>query len=132
MQTHVSIFQLKYQIHNRNQQLNQLSDETVVKDMKMENAKAFAELKRLYAKLQPTEDNQGQIVQAVSKQLRERKIVKKAHLQQSKGGVKLPTQFMNQLASSLNRSQRANQKALMERARSDEREEQEERRQNQR
>lgn len=39
---------------------------------------------------------------------------------------------MNQLASSLNRSQRANQKALMERARSDEREEQEERRQAQR
>lgn len=132
LQTHVSIFQLKYQIHNRNQQLNQLSDEAVIKDMKMENAKGFVELKRLYAKLQPTEDNQGQIVQAVSKQLRERKIVKKAHLQQSKGSVKLPTQFMNQLASSLNRSQRANQKALMERARSDEREEQEERRQNQR
>ena len=39
---------------------------------------------------------------------------------------------MRQLSSALNRSQQANKKALMERARSDEREEQEERRQAQR
>ena len=53
-------------------------------------------------------------------------------MQQSQGPVKLNTDFMRQLSSSLNRSQLANKKALMERARSDEREEQEERRQAQR
>ncbi|AXQ79730.1 hypothetical protein DDV21_005470 [Streptococcus chenjunshii] len=132
LQTHVSIFQLKYQINNRNQQMEQLSDESAVKEMKRANAQEFAELKRLYTKLQPTEESQNQIIQAVSKQLQERKVTKKTQLQQAQGPIKLDTDFMRQLSSSLNRSQQANKKALMERARSDEREEQEERRQAQR
>ena len=132
LQTHISIFQLKYQINNRNQQISQLSDEAAIKEMRMANAKGFSELKRLYEKLQPTNDSQSQIAQTVSKQLQERKVIKKAQLQQSQGPVKLNTDFMRQLSSSLNRSQLANKKALMERARSDEREEQEERRQAQR
>ncbi|HEN0380809.1 TPA: hypothetical protein U9G18_001002 [Streptococcus agalactiae] len=132
LQTHVSIFQLKYQINNRNHQMEHLSDEAAVKEMKIANAKGFAELKRLYAKLQPTEDNQNQIAQTVSKQLQHRKIIKKAQLQQSQGSGRINTDFMRQLTASLKRSQQANKKALMERARSDEREEQEERRQAQR
>ncbi|HEN7668424.1 TPA: hypothetical protein U7L89_000152 [Streptococcus agalactiae] len=132
LQTHISIFQLKYQINNRNQQMSQLSDEAAIKEMKVANAKGFSELKRLYEKLQPTDDSQSKIAQTVSKQLQERKVIKKAQLQQSQGSVKLNTDFMRQLSSSLNRSQLANKKALMERARSDEREEQEERRQAQR
>lgn len=126
LETHISIFQLKYQINNRNQQIAQLSDEAAIKDLKFANAKGFIELKRLYGKLQSTEESQSQITQVVFKQLQERKMEKKTHLQQSKGNVKLDTGFMRQLTASLNRSQQANKKALMERARSDEREEQEE------
>ncbi|WP_316606329.1 MobP2 family relaxase [Streptococcus pluranimalium] len=132
LQTHISIFQLKYQINNRNQQMSQLSDEAAIKEMRVANAKGFSELKRLYEKLQPTDDSQNQIAQTVSRQLQERKVTKKTQLQQSQGPIKLDTDFMRQLSSSLNRSQQANKKALMERARSDEREEQEERRQAQR
>ncbi|MFS6086663.1 MobP2 family relaxase [Streptococcus agalactiae] len=132
LQTHISIFQLKYQINNRNQQISQLSDESAIKEMRVANAKGFSELKRLYEKLQPTDDSQSQIAQTVFRQLQERKVIKKTQLQQSQGPVKLDTDFMRQLSSSLNRSQQANKKALMERARSDEREEQEERRQAQR
>ncbi|MFH5765725.1 MobP2 family relaxase [Streptococcus agalactiae] len=132
LQTHISIFQLKYQINNRNQQISQLSDEAAIKEMRVANAKGFSELKRLYEKLQPTDDSQSQIAQTVFRQLQERKVIKKTQLQQSQGPVKLDTDFMRQLSSSLNRSQQANKKALMERARSDEREEQEERRQAQR
>ncbi|MDO4667048.1 MAG: MobP2 family relaxase [Streptococcus sp.] len=129
LQTQVSIFQLKYQINNRNQQMECLSDDEVaVKEMRIANAKGFAELKRLYGKLQRTENNQNQIAQAVSKQLQERKVVKKAHLQQSQGSSRVNTGFMRQLTASLKHSQQASKKALMERARSDEREEQEERR----
>ena len=120
LQTHISIFQLKYQINNRNQQMSLSSDEAAIKEMRVANAKGFSELKRLYEKLQPTDDSQSHIAQTVSK------------MQQSQGPVKLNTDFMRQLSSSLNRSQLANKKALMERARSDEREEQEERRQAQR
>lgn len=132
LQTHISIFQLKYQINNRNQQISQLSDEAEIKEMRVANAKGFSELKRLYEKLQLTDDSQSQIAQTVFRQLQERKVIKKTQLQQSQGPIKLDTDFMRQLSSSLNRSQQANKKALMERARSDEREEQEERRQAQR
>ncbi|HEN0710068.1 TPA: hypothetical protein U3Q91_000059 [Streptococcus agalactiae] len=132
LQTHISIFQLKYQINNRNQQISQLSDEAAIKEMRVANAKGFSELKRLYEKLQPTDDSQSQIAQTVSRQLQERKVIKKTQLQQSQGPIKLDTDFMRQLSLALNRSQQANKKALMERARSDEREEQEERRQAQR
>lgn len=132
LQTHISIFQLKYQINTRNQQMNQLSDESAIKEMKIANAQGFTELKRLYAKLQPNEENQSQITQAVSKQLQERKVIKKAQMQQSQGSGRINTDFMKQLTASLKRSQQASKKALMERARSDEREEQEERRQAQR
>lgn len=132
LQTHISIFQLKYQINTRNQQMNQLSDESAIKEMRIANAQGFTELKRLYAKLQPNEENQSQITQAVSKQLQERKVIKKAQMQQSQGSGRINTDFMRQLTASLKRSQQASKKALMERARSDEREEQEERRQAQR
>lgn len=132
LQTHISIFQLKYQINNRNQQISQLSDEGAIREMRVANAKGFSELKRLYEKLQPTDDSQNQIAQTVSRQLQERKVIKKAQLQQSQGSSRINTDFMRQLTASLNRSQQANKKALMERARSDEREEQEERRQAQR
>lgn len=132
LQTHVSIFQLKYQINTRNQQMERLSDESTIKEMKIANVQGFTELKRLYAKLQPLEEDQSQIAQAVSKQLQERKVVKKAQLQQAQRSGKINTDFMRQLTASLNRSQQASKKALMERARSDEREEQEERKQAQR
>ena len=52
------------------------------------------------------------------------------HLSQGSGSINI--EFMKQLTASLKRSQQASKKALMERARSDEREEQEERRQAQR
>lgn len=128
LQTHVSIFQLKYQINNRNHQMEHLSDEAALKEMKIANAKGFSELKRLYEKLQPANDNQNQITQTVSRQLQERKVTKKTQLQQSQGPAKLNTDFMRQLTASLKRSQQASQKVLLERTRSDERAEQEEQR----
>uniref|UniRef100_UPI003F68C24C MobP2 family relaxase n=1 Tax=Streptococcus pluranimalium TaxID=82348 RepID=UPI003F68C24C len=131
LQTHISIFQLKYQINTRNQQMEKLSDESAIKEMKIANAQGFSELKRLYAKLQPNEEN-NQITQAVSKQLQEQKVIKKTQLQQSQGRGRINTDFMRQLTASLKRSHQASKRALMERARSDEREEQEERKQAQR
>ena len=112
--------------------MSQLSDEAAIREMRVANAKGFSELKRLYEKLQPANDNQNQITQTVSRQLQERKVTKKTQLQQSQGSAKLNTDFMRQLTASLNRSQQVSKKALMERARSDEREEQEERTQAQR
>lgn len=132
LQTHISIFQVKYHIHNRNETMKGLGDEAAVKEMTMANAKDFSKLKDLYAKLQPTEDNQSQLVHAVSKQLQDRKVIKKASVQQAQGKARLNTDFMQHLTTSLQQSQRASQKAMMERTRSDEREEQEEQRQAQR
>ncbi|SUN42143.1 Uncharacterised protein [Streptococcus agalactiae] len=68
---------MKYQINNRNKQISQLSDEATIKEMRIANAKGFSELKRLYDTLQPSDDGQNQISQAVSKQLQERKVIKK-------------------------------------------------------
>ena len=51
-------------------------------------------------------------------------------LQQAHGEARIDTSFMRQLTASLSKAQRANQRALTERARSDEREEQEDYRQN--
>ena len=123
---------MKYHIHNRNETMKGLGDEAAVKEMTMANAKDFSKIKDLYAKLQPTEDNQSQLVHAVSKQLQDRKVIKKASVQQAQGKARLNTDFMQHLTTSLQQSQRASQKAMMERTRSDEREEQEEQRQAQR
>lgn len=130
LQTQVSIFQVKHAIYATNQKMGQTDDAEALATYGRLNAERFSELKKLYKRLEPDEDSQqNQVTQAVSKQLQASKQVKQANLQRTQGSLKINTDFMRHLTASLNASQRANKKALMERARSDDREEQEERRQ---
>lgn len=130
LQTQVSIFQLKHQIYKRNQKMDVLSDDEQIKGLKIENAEAFSELKKLYKTLERDGEQQtNQIAQVVAKQLQSRRQLKKANQQQSQGKAVINTDFMKQLTSSLNSAQRANKKALQDRERSDARQEQEEKEQ---
>ena len=130
LQTKVSIFQVKHAIYNTNQKMAQTNDETVISDYRRLNAERFSELKKLYERLQPEEGSgENAVSQAVTRQIQASKQVRQANLQQSQGSLKVNTDFMRQLTASLNNSQRANKKALMERVRSDERAEQDEQRQ---
>lgn len=133
LRTQVSIFQVKHGIYQTNQKIAKTTDEKQIVAYRQDNAKEFAKLKELYGNLRPEEDNQkAALLQTVQKQLQSQKQVRRRTVQQSQGSLKVNTQFMRQLTSSLNQAQRSSQKALMERARSDEREEQEERRPNSR
>ena len=128
LQTHISIFQLKHQIFSRNKEISQTTDQATVKKLKEENAKGFSELKSLYQKLLPEEESnqKSQLAQAVSQKMQERKVLQRKNTQQSQGKALINTDFMRNLTNSLQRAQRANKKALMERERSDERQELEE------
>ena len=128
LQTHISIFQLKHQIYSRNKEISQTTDQTTIQKLKRENAKGFSELKSLYQKILPEEESnqKSQLAQAVSHKMQERKNLQRKNVQQSQGKAIINTDFMRNLTNSLQRAQRANKKALMERERSDERQELEE------
>ena len=128
LQTHISIFQLKNQIYSRNKEISQTTDQAIIQKLKQENAKGFSELKSLYQKILPEEesDQKSQLAQAVSHKMQERKNLQRKNIQQSQGKAIINTDFMRNLTNSLQRAQRANKKALMERERSDERQELEE------
>lgn len=128
LQTHISIFQLKHQIYSRNKEISQTTDQATIQKLKQENAKGFSELKSLYQKLLPEEESnqKSQLAQAVSHKMQERKNLQRKNVQQSQGKAIINTDFMRNLTNSLQRAQRANKKALMERERSDERQELEE------
>ena len=128
LQTHISIFQLKHQIYSRNKEISQTTDQATVQKLKQENSKGFSELKLLYQKLLPEEESnqKSQLAQAVSQKMQERKVLQRKNIQQSQGKAIINTDFMRNLTNSLQRAQRANKKALMERERSDERQELEE------
>ena len=128
LQTHISIFQLKHQIYSRNKEISQTTDQAILQKLKQENAKGFSELKSLYQKILPEEESnqKSQLAQAVSHKMQERKNLQRKNIQQSQGKAIINTDFMRNLTNSLQRAQRANKKALMERERSDERQELEE------
>lgn len=132
LQTHLSIFQLKHDIYQNNQAIVASTDDEQIRDLKRLNAQHFSMLKGLYSKLLPEEDSQQktQIQQAIAKQMQVQKQSQRQSLQQAHGEARIDTSFMRQLTASLSKAQRANQRALTERARSDEREEQEEYHQN--
>lgn len=132
LQTHLSIFQLKHDIYQNNQALATSTDDEQIKGLKQLNAQHFSTLKQLYEKLLPEEESQQktQIQQAIAKQMQVQKQSQRQSLQQAHGEARIDTSFMRQLTASLSKAQRANQRALTERARSDEREEQEEYHQN--
>ena len=128
LQTHISIFQLKHQIYSRNKEISQTTDQATIQKLKQANAKGFSELKSLYQKLLPEEESnqKSQLAQAISHKMQERKNLQRKNVQQSQGKAIINTDFMRNLTNSLQRAQRANKKALMERERSDERQELEE------
>ena len=128
LQTHISIFQLKHQIYSRNKEISQTTDQATIQKLKRENAKGFSELKSLYQKILPEEESnqKSQLAQVVSHKMQERKNLQRKNVQQSQGKALINTDFMRNLTNSLQRAQRANKKALMERERSDERQELEE------
>ena len=128
LQTHILIFQLKHQIYSRNKEISQTTDQATIQKLKQENAKGFSELKSLYQKILPEEESnqKSQLAQAVSHKMQERKNLQRKNVQQSQGKAIINTDFMRNLTNSLQRAQRANKKALMERERSDERQELEE------
>ena len=128
LQTHISIFHLKHEIYSRNKEISQTTDQAIIQKLKQENAKGFSELKSLYQKILPEEESnqKSQLAQAVSHKMQERKNLQRKNVQQSQGKAIINTDFMRNLTNSLQRAQRANKKALMERERSDERQELEE------
>ncbi|MET3192149.1 UNVERIFIED_ORG: hypothetical protein ABID36_001108 [Streptococcus infantarius] len=132
LQTHLSFFQLKHDIYQNNQAIVASTDDEQIRDLKRLNAQHFSTLKGLYSKLLPEEESQQktQIQQAIAKQMQSQKQSHRQNLQQAYGKARIDTSFMRQLTASLSKAQRANQRALTERARSDEREEQEEYHQN--
>ncbi|MBE6164313.1 MAG: hypothetical protein E7156_03185 [Streptococcus gallolyticus] len=131
LQTHLSIFQLKHDIYQNNQAIAEATDNEQMKSLKRLNAQHFSTLKGLYSKLLPEEESQQktQIQQAIAKQMQAQKQSHRQNLQQAHGKATIDTSFMRQLTASLSKAQRADHRALTERARSDEREEQEEYRQ---
>ena len=132
LQTHLSIFQVKHDIYQNNQAIATSTDDEQIKGLKQLNAQHFSTLKQLYEKLLPEEESQRKtkIQQAIAKQMQVQKQSQRQSLQQVHGEARIDTSFMRQLTASLSKAQRANQRALTERARSDEREEQEEYHQN--
>ncbi len=132
LQIHLSIFQLKHNIYQNNQEMTVSSDEEQVKALKRLNAQHFSTLKSLYSQLLPEEESQQktQIQQAIAKQMQIQKRSSRQNLQQTHGKATIDTSFMRRLTASLSRAQQADKRALAERARSDEREEQEDYRQN--
>lgn len=132
LQIHLSIFQLKHNIYQNNQEMTVSSDEEQVKALKRLNAQHFSTLKSLYSQLPPEEESQQktQIQQAIAKQMQIQKRSSRQNLQQTHGKATIDTSFMRRLTTSLSRAQQADKRALAERARSDEREEQEDYRQN--
>lgn len=128
LQTHLSIFQLKHDIYQNNQAIATSTNDEQIKGLKQLNAQHFSTLKQLYEKLLPEEDSQQktQIQQALAKQLQAHKRSQRQSMNQVHGKATLDTSFLRQLTASLSKAQRANQRALTERDRSDEREEQEE------
>lgn len=132
LQTHLSIFQLKHDIYQNNQAIVASTDDEQIKGLKQLNAQHFSTLKQLYEKLLPEEESQQktQIQKAIAKQMQAQKQSQRQSMNQAHGKATLDTSFLRQLTASLSNAQRANQRALTERARSDEREEQEEYRQN--
>ncbi|MCC9885512.1 hypothetical protein HK151_12455 [Streptococcus agalactiae] len=132
LQTHLSIFQLKHDIYQNNQVIAVSTDDEQSKSLKRLNAQHFLTLKQLYSKLLPEEESQQktQIQQAIAKQMQAQKQSNRQSLQQAQGKARIDTSFMRRLTASLSRAQQTNKRALAERDRSDEREEQEEYRQN--
>ena len=128
LQTHLSIFQLKHDIYQNNQAIATSTNDEQIKGLKQLNAQHFSTLKQLYEKLLPEEESQQktQIQQALAKQLQAHKQSQRQSMNQVHGKATLDTSFLRQLTTALSKVQRANQRALTERARSDEREEQEE------
>ncbi|MDU6443333.1 MobP2 family relaxase [Streptococcus sp.] len=128
LQTHLSIFQLKHDIYQNNQAIATSTNDEQIKGLKQLNAQHFSTLKQLYEKLLPEEESQQktQIQQALAKQLQAHKRSQRQSMNQVHGKATLDTSFLRQLTTALSKAQRANQRALTERARSDEREEQEE------
>lgn len=122
LETHVTIFQLKNRIHVRNQKMIAGIDEKQVAELKIENAKAFQELKRLYASLSSNTNQNNQLSVTVSKRMEEQKVFKKSNLLQSKGKAQFSPEFLTTLSRSLNSAQRANRRALMEREREEDQE----------
>ena len=132
LQTHLSIFQVKHDIYQNNQAIATSTDDEQLKGLKQLNAQHFSTLKGLYSQLLPKEESQQktQIQQAIAKQMQAQKQSQRQNLPQAHGKAMIDTSFMRQLTASLSKAQRANQRVLTERARSDEREEQEEYHQN--
>ena len=128
LQTHLSIFQLERDIYQNNQAIATSTNDEQIKGLKQLNAQHFSTLKQLYEKLLPEEESQQktQIQQALAKQLQAHKRSQRQSMNQAHGKATLDTSFLRQLTASLSKAQRANQRALTERACSDEREEQEE------
>ncbi|MVX58373.1 hypothetical protein E5983_01725 [Streptococcus danieliae] len=119
LQTHISIFQLKNRIQVRNRKIEAGIDN---RELKIENAKAFQELKNLYASLSVNRDQDNQLSAVVSKRMEAQKVLKKENLLQSKGKAQFNLQFLNSLSRSLDSAQRANRRALMERERGEDQE----------
>lgn len=126
LQNQISIFQVKHQIHQRNKRIADATTPDLIKELKRENYYSFKQLEEMYAGLNNSDKQKDGVTKAVAKKVEHKMITKRNNLQQAKGKITIDSNFMNQVAASLNRAQMANKKALQERIRSDDRKEREE------
>ncbi|WP_306300503.1 hypothetical protein [Streptococcus sp. O1] len=130
LRNHVTIFQLKKDIYERNQEIKE-ADSEIKSRLKQENAKAFERLKREYQKLSDRNDKEKgqeqQIENIVKRQLQAQKEYHRQQLQGNKQQKRFQASpsFMKGLSQILGTKDRSQMRALMQKVRDDEREERE-------
>lgn len=129
LNTQKSIFEIKHEIYQNNQQLKKLTDDNQIKALKIENGQHFRTLKELYGELAPREQlmKTSPLEKQVANTLHQEQVTKQANLQGNRGKMQATTSFMSGLSTVLSSAGRANTQALKARQRQKRREEEEER-----
>ena len=129
LNTQKSIFEIKHEIYQNNQQLKKLTDDNQIKALKIENSQHFRTLKELYGELAPREQlmKTSPLEKQVANTLHQEQVTKQANLQGNRGKMQATTSFMSGLSTVLSSAGRASTQALKARQRQKRREEEEER-----
>lgn len=129
LNTQKSIFEIKHEIYQNNQQLKKLTDDNQIKALKIENSQHFRTLKELYGELAPRDQlmKSSPLEKQVANTLHQEQVTKQANLQGNRGKMQATTSFMSGLSTVLSSAGRANTQALKARQRQKRREEEEER-----
>ena len=125
LNTQKSIFEIKHEIYQNNQQLKKLTDDNQIKALKIENSQHFRTLKELYGELAPREQllKTSPLEKQVASTIQHEQTARQANLQGNQGKMQATTSFMSGLSAVLSSAGRANTQALKARQRQKRREE---------